>query len=78
MFESSIHGIQTSAIAFKLLKLSLWLQQWHDYKLQWDPADYGDIKHLYVPSDEIWLPDIVLYNRWGHTLMFYISPRMHM
>ena len=39
-------------------------QQWYDYKLTWTPQEYGGVERLYVPSDEIWLPDIVLYNRW--------------
>ena len=43
---------------------NVWLeQQWFDYKLMWTPDDYGGVKRLYVPSEEIWLPDIVLYNR---------------
>ena len=33
-----------------------------DYKLSWDPLDYGGVEVLYVPSEMIWLPDIVLYN----------------
>ncbi|XP_065566595.1 acetylcholine receptor subunit alpha-like 1 isoform X2 [Artemia franciscana] len=36
--------------------------EWVDYKLKWDPEDYGGVKYLHVPSDAIWLPDIVLYN----------------
>ncbi|KAH7684640.1 nicotinic acetylcholine receptor alpha subunit 63a, partial [Aphelenchoides avenae] len=36
--------------------------QWTDDKLKWDPAHYGGVDVLYVPSDMIWLPDIVLYN----------------
>ncbi|KAK2175625.1 hypothetical protein NP493_718g03006 [Ridgeia piscesae] len=35
---------------------------WTDYKLSWNPGEYGGVTRLYVPSDEIWLPDIVLYN----------------
>ena len=38
-------------------------QGWHDYKLKWIPAEYGGVDRLYVPSEEIWLPDIVLYNK---------------
>ncbi|KAK5973632.1 Neurotransmitter-gated ion-channel ligand binding domain protein, partial [Trichostrongylus colubriformis] len=38
------------------------LQSWTDYKLRWNPDDYGGVDVLYVPSDTIWLPDIVLYN----------------
>lgn len=40
------------------------LQKWYDYKLQWNPEDYGGVEMLYVPSEHIWLPDIVLYNNW--------------
>lgn len=39
------------------------LQKWFDYKLQWDPDEYGGIEMLYVPSENIWLPDIVMYNK---------------
>lgn len=34
-----------------------------DYKLQWAPSEYGGVTELYVPSEHIWLPDIVLYNK---------------
>lgn len=39
------------------------LQEWQDHKFQWDPAEYGGVTELYVPSEHIWLPDIVLYNK---------------
>ncbi|KAL3253724.1 hypothetical protein MRX96_054503 [Rhipicephalus microplus] len=42
---------------------NLWVEQyWDDYKLSWDPRDYGGVDMLHVPSDHIWRPDIVLYN----------------
>lgn len=45
-----------------------------DYKLKWDPNDYGGVKTLHVPSENIWLPDIVLYNKYdplyNHLLFF--------
>lgn len=34
-------------------------QEWQDYKLKWDPSEYGGVTELYVPSEHIWLPDIV-------------------
>ena len=43
-----------------LLSLS---QNWNDYKLKWNPQEYGGVRTLYVPSERIWLPDIVLYNK---------------
>ena len=39
------------------------LKEWVDYKLTWDPARYGGVDVLYVPSLSIWVPDIVLYNK---------------
>ena len=39
------------------------LQFWYDYKLVWEPDEYGGVKQLHVPSDHIWRPDIVLYNK---------------
>ncbi|VDM95448.1 unnamed protein product, partial [Onchocerca ochengi] len=37
---------------------------WEDYKLKWDPREYGGIKDLHFPGDSsrIWKPDILLYN----------------
>ena len=40
-----------------------------DYKLKWDPNDYGGVKTLHVPSENIWLPDIVLYNKYEPLLL---------
>ena len=39
------------------------LQKWRDYKLQWNPDEYGGVEMMYVPSQNIWLPDIVLFNK---------------
>jgi nicotinic acetylcholine receptor len=41
----------------------MWVEQeWTDYKLRWDPEEYGGVQKLHVPADQIWLPDLVLYN----------------
>jgi nicotinic acetylcholine receptor len=43
---------------------NLWIEQlWNDYKLTWNPEEYGGVDILHVPSRHIWLPDIVLYNK---------------
>ena len=53
----------------QILITNVWLEQeWLDYKLKWNPADYGNVRHLHVPSQHIWLPDIVLYNKWVDSL----------
>ncbi|XP_051875685.1 neuronal acetylcholine receptor subunit beta-3a isoform X3 [Pristis pectinata] len=56
----------------QLMATNVWLkQEWNDYKLSWNPDDYGGISTIRVPSESIWLPDIVLYEKLlcmrGHT-----------
>ncbi|XP_034241492.1 acetylcholine receptor subunit beta-like 2 isoform X2 [Thrips palmi] len=47
----------------QVMTTNLWVEQkWVDYKLRWSPEHYGGVEELYVPSEHIWLPDIVLYN----------------
>ncbi|XP_012279872.1 acetylcholine receptor subunit beta-like 2 isoform X4 [Orussus abietinus] len=47
----------------QVMTTNVWVEQkWFDYKLRWDPEEYGGIEMLYVPSENLWLPDIVLYN----------------
>lgn len=46
-----------------LISCHVYSQYWHDYKLTWDPREYGGVDMLHVPSDHIWRPDIVLYNK---------------
>lgn len=48
----------------QILTTNIWLEhEWQDHKFKWDPAEYGGVTELYVPSEHIWLPDIVLYNK---------------
>lgn len=47
-------------------------QEWNDYKLKWNPDDYGGVDTLHVPSEHIWLPDIVLYNKWVEIFISFI------
>ncbi|KAK9401471.1 acetylcholine receptor subunit gamma [Crotalus adamanteus] len=45
------------------LTTNVWVEmKWRDYRLQWDPEEYGNISCLRIPSILIWLPDIVLEN----------------
>ncbi|KAK4008861.1 hypothetical protein OUZ56_013987 [Daphnia magna] len=47
----------------QIMTTNLWVEQyWYDYKLQWEPSEYGEVSMLHVPSDHIWRPDISLYN----------------
>ncbi|XP_025831790.1 neuronal acetylcholine receptor subunit alpha-3-like [Agrilus planipennis] len=38
------------------------LAEWVDYRLQWNVSEYGGLKSLMIPSENIWKPDIKLHN----------------
>lgn len=45
--------------------LSLYISQhWHDYYLQWNQSEYPGVKNLRFTTDQVWTPDILLYNRY--------------
>ncbi|VDL73600.1 unnamed protein product [Nippostrongylus brasiliensis] len=49
----------------QVITLVAWLEyQWTDYKLRWQPSEYGGIKDIRVPgnANAIWKPDVLLYN----------------
>ncbi|XP_010877185.1 neuronal acetylcholine receptor subunit alpha-5 isoform X1 [Esox lucius] len=47
----------------QLMTTNVWMkQEWVDMKLRWNPDDYLGITTIRVPSDSIWIPDIVLYD----------------
>ncbi|XP_069633534.1 neuronal acetylcholine receptor subunit beta-3 isoform X3 [Haliaeetus albicilla] len=46
----------------QLMTTNVWLkQEWIDHKLSWNPEEYGGITAIRVPSESLWLPDIVLF-----------------
>eukprot|EP00057_Strongylocentrotus_purpuratus_P032733 XP_788657.2 PREDICTED: neuronal acetylcholine receptor subunit alpha-6 [Strongylocentrotus purpuratus] len=46
------------------IKMNSWLKMlWMDSRLEWDPAEYGNISIFRVHSSEVFVPDITLYNR---------------
>lgn len=47
---------------YNVLSLT-YVKEWVDVKLKWNPDDYGGIASIRVPSETIWLPDIVLYEK---------------
>ncbi|XP_058604558.1 neuronal acetylcholine receptor subunit alpha-2a [Onychostoma macrolepis] len=46
-----------------MMTTNVWLkQEWNDYKLRWNPSEFDNVTSIRVPSEMIWVPDIVLYN----------------
>ncbi|KAJ8383790.1 hypothetical protein AAFF_G00214770 [Aldrovandia affinis] len=47
----------------QVLTTNLWLQMhWHDHYLQWNQSEYPGVKNLRFTTDQVWTPDILLYN----------------
>ncbi|TRY83525.1 hypothetical protein DNTS_016243, partial [Danionella cerebrum] len=47
----------------QMMTTNVWLkQEWNDYKLRWNPSEFDNVTSIRVPSEMIWVPDIVLYN----------------
>ncbi|XP_057406656.1 acetylcholine receptor subunit delta isoform X2 [Balaenoptera acutorostrata] len=45
------------------LTTNVWIEHgWTDSRLKWDAKDFGNISVLRLPSDMVWLPEIVLEN----------------
>ncbi|CAL1613548.1 unnamed protein product [Knipowitschia caucasica] len=48
----------------QVLMTNAWLQlYWTDAYLSWNTEHYPGVQNLRFPSDQIWTPDILLYNR---------------
>ncbi|ELT90655.1 hypothetical protein CAPTEDRAFT_87145, partial [Capitella teleta] len=47
----------------QVLTTYLWLHhEWKDDFLSWDPAEFDGLTKIRLPVNDIWSPDIVLYN----------------
>ncbi|KAK3564058.1 hypothetical protein QTP86_007527 [Hemibagrus guttatus] len=47
----------------QIMTTNCWLTQvWNDYRLMWNPDEYEGVMKVRLPTQHIWLPDIVLYN----------------
>ncbi|PBC34052.1 Neuronal acetylcholine receptor subunit alpha-5 [Apis cerana cerana] len=46
-----------------VMELHSWMTLiWTDSHLSWKPSDFDGINYIYVKSDDIWVPDISVYN----------------
>lgn len=47
----------------EILETSLYLQQlWKDFRLSWEPSRFSRIHVIHVPVEELWQPDLSLFN----------------
>ncbi|CAG2177856.1 unnamed protein product [Oppiella nova] len=61
--DYSLIHISSFDLRSQTLTTNGWLfYQWHDESLVWDTTGLKHIKNLRVPSDQIYLPDLMAYN----------------
>ncbi|GFS24718.1 acetylcholine receptor subunit alpha-like [Elysia marginata] len=58
-FTSSCPPIHTREKAVIALESN---KEWNDANLVWTPREYNGIDEFLVPSEEVWRPDVVLYD----------------
>uniref|UniRef100_A0A3B4ZCW1 Cholinergic receptor, nicotinic, alpha 7 (neuronal) n=1 Tax=Stegastes partitus TaxID=144197 RepID=A0A3B4ZCW1_9TELE len=47
----------------QVLTTNIWLQlYWTDFYLQWNMSDYPGVTNVRFPDNQIWRPDVLLYN----------------
>ena len=47
-----------------VLSVDTWMRfTWVDEFLKWKPEDYDNLSQIHFAIDEIWRPDVFLYNR---------------
>ena len=46
------------------------MQEWKDEVLNWNPADYGGIEEINIHSGYIWVPRLLLYNKYVNLLYY--------
>ncbi|KAL9967041.1 hypothetical protein ACROYT_G025198 [Oculina patagonica] len=47
----------------QIIVLDTWvIQEWVNEFLTWNASDYGDVDRIHFAPDEIWVPDIALFN----------------
>lgn len=51
--------------------INVFQQEWNDYKLRWNPEEYENVTSIRIPSEIIWRPDIVLYNKWENLNQYF-------
>uniref|UniRef100_A0A672LNN6 Cholinergic receptor, nicotinic, beta 1 (muscle) n=1 Tax=Sinocyclocheilus grahami TaxID=75366 RepID=A0A672LNN6_SINGR len=66
----------SSFVSLEMNTIVIMNLEWNDYRLSWNPKDYGGIDVLRIPSGKVWLPDIVLIN--NNDGVFGVALQVHM
>lgn len=54
---------------FRFQNICFVFQYWTDFYLQWNISDYPGVSNVRFPYNQIWRPDVLLYNRYATILL---------
>ncbi|XP_013391402.1 neuronal acetylcholine receptor subunit alpha-2-like [Lingula anatina] len=68
-----VYQTLTSGLWFVLKNSLLYFlqQHWTDYRLTWNPAEYGNISLISVPLQKVWKPDVEMFITADDNPMLY-------
>ncbi|MFH4973495.1 hypothetical protein AB6A40_000204 [Gnathostoma spinigerum] len=47
----------------QIITINAWVRQsWTDIRLIWEPLNYDNISSIHIPYQNVWRPDVILYN----------------
>ncbi|XP_033752912.1 acetylcholine receptor subunit beta-like [Pecten maximus] len=46
----------------KLSIVGVFVIEWHDFQLKWNPDEFGDLNRMLISQNTLWKPDILLMN----------------
>ncbi|XP_060074459.1 acetylcholine receptor subunit alpha-type acr-16-like [Ylistrum balloti] len=49
----------------KLSIMGIFILEWNDYNMVWDPGQYGGISTFLIPQKDVWKPDLILGNPYN-------------
>ena len=58
-----MYACNLSIVPMTSLTVSL-TQKWNAYNLRWKPEDFNNVTTINVPRHMVWVPDILMYNRY--------------
>ncbi|KAI8513402.1 hypothetical protein Bbelb_100410 [Branchiostoma belcheri] len=50
----------TTSLVIKAYVVNVVRLTWFDDRLEWEPKEYGEVNHIFLPGDQIWKPTLTL------------------
>ncbi|CAJ0933582.1 unnamed protein product, partial [Mesorhabditis belari] len=62
-----VHIIALDELKQTMRVLVYVVQEWNDPSLSWDPQNFANLTHTWLPINTVWIPDIIVFNMLEHS-----------